>query len=179
MKKNNTRKGYLFIALLIVGVILMVSYQIKHPEEVQPKSWSQQKISDFSLSTIYQPAVKLSSATFTGHWSILIFWASWCEVCQAEMPFLMKFKKRGLVDLYSIDFKDDQKSALDFLKKNGDPFLLTGLDKTGDVATNFGVDGTPFLFLIDKNGVIRLRNVGEFNQKLWDDSIAPTIKQFS
>ena len=55
--------------------------------------------------------------------------------------------------MLAIDIREDKKKAADFAQKLGIPFPVL-LDKSGSVATTYGIRGIPAHFIIDQKGKI-------------------------
>lgn len=85
---------------------------------------------------------------------LVIFWASWCPACQREMPFVEEYYKNfkaegGEILSISLDYDEADFTAA---TKNHQWITYTELlqwDTTG--VEEFGVTGTPTLFLLDKD----------------------------
>jgi len=81
---------------------------------------------------------------------VLFFWATWCPYCKALMPHLQSIR---------IEYGDSVKILAINIFENADPVAFinnAGYDFTllleGDaVAENYGIFGTPGLFVIDAN----------------------------
>lgn len=90
------------------------------------------------------------------------FWASWCAPCVEAFPFLNRlqreFGERGL-QVLGINVDEDPRDALAFLAGHPAAFLLAA-SATGQCPRDFGVDGMPTSFLVDREGVIRLVHEG-------------------
>lgn len=99
---------------------------------------------------------------------ILNFWATWCPPCRAEMPSMQRahetLVKEGIV-LIAVNVGDDIDSIDEFLAVLPVTFPLP-LDRDGQVAARYPMRGLPTTFVIDPNGRIVLRAVGE---QRWDD----------
>jgi cytochrome c biogenesis protein CcmG, thiol:disulfide interchange protein DsbE len=94
--------------------------------------------------------------------AIILFWATWCPYCEELMPYLQKVYNaagRGKLDVYAIDIKEDG-DPVAALKERKLSFTLV-LD--GDaIADQYGVKGTPGLFLVNAQGdVIYKRSGGD------------------
>ena len=107
--------------------------------------------------------------------AIMNVWATWCITCKIEHPFLMQLKAEEKVNTYGINYKDDREKAMKLLKDDGNPFIFSIFDDKGRLAIDLGVYGAPETFLIDKKGKIRVRHVGELNQKIWNEEVQDVI----
>ena len=99
-----------------------------------------------------------------GKVTLVNIWATWCIPCRAEMPAIEKLYQelgpKGLrVIAISIDEGDGQDVA-DFVKELGLTFDILQ-DKSGDIQRVFQTTGVPESFLLDRNGVIVKKIIGE------------------
>ena len=117
---------------------------------------------DFTLPTADGKTVSLAS--FRGKPLLLVFWASWCAPCRAEIPHLKKiyekYHAQGL-ELLSVSV-DSQKAAWEkALAETGMPWTqasdLKGLKS--EVAKLYGIQGVPALWLLDSDGKILAVNL--------------------
>lgn len=103
------------------------------------------------------------------------FWASWCAPCRVEHPNLGKLKDEGVM-LYGINYKDKPAKALGFLDELGDPYDAIAADSTGRTALEWGVYGVPETFVIDSQGIVRLRHPGPITSEILETKIRPAIE---
>jgi cytochrome c biogenesis protein CcmG/thiol:disulfide interchange protein DsbE len=100
---------------------------------------------------------------FKGKPVLLVFWASWCEMCREEIVLLEKFsqgrKDQLAIVLITID-GERKRRAQQFISKNKItlPVLLLLKEKVMD---SYGVRGwVPLIFLIDREGMLVGKIVG-------------------
>ena len=100
------------------------------------------------------------------------FWASWCMPCKEEMPSIEALYKDMLKNdkflMVTILYKDDERTASDYMRANGYTFPLYA-DNNGSSAKQYGVTGVPETYLIDKKGSLRKRIIGPAD---WNSSEA-------
>ena len=99
--------------------------------------------------------------------AVLLFWATWCPYCKALMPYLQHVYDaagKDKLDVYAIDFKDDGDPQAE-LRERGQTFTLV---RDGDaIAEQYGVKGTPGLFLVDAKGdIVYQRSGGDAPEKV-------------
>jgi peroxiredoxin len=108
---------------------------------------------------------QISMESLRGKVVIVNFWATSCATCVKEMPDLVqtyeKYKDQGL-DLIAVAMNYDPPNyVLNFAQTRALPFTIA-LDHTGAVARGFNdVQLTPTTYVIDKNGRILKRYVGQ------------------
>ena len=108
---------------------------------------------------------KISSQSLRGKVVMVNFWATSCVTCVKEMPQMVetynKYKGQGL-EFVAVAMQYDRADyVLNFTETRKLPFTVA-LDSGGDIARKFGdVTLTPTTFVIDKNGKIIKRYVGE------------------
>ncbi len=110
-------------------------------------------------------SIKLSDAygnifekkNYKGQVTLVNFWATWCPPCVQEIPSLNRLKKRmeGLpFELISINYAEDKKTILDFMKEVNVEFPVL-LDHNGDFAKKWNVMAYPSTFIISPEGKIK------------------------
>ena len=107
----------------------------------------------------------LNNNDFKNEILLVNFFASWCIPCIVEHDYLFKLKKEKSIKIYGINYKDDLDNLNTWLKKLGNPYSKIGIDQTGIVGINWGVNGIPESFLIDKNGIIKHKINGVIDEK--------------
>ncbi len=118
------------------------------------------------------------SAKMKGQVWLLNVWATWCGACQVEPPVMMDISKSS-VAIVGLDFKDDDDRAKQWLEQYGDPYLQVISDNDGHLGIDWGVYGAPETFIIDKQGVIRHRHVGQVTHEIWQKQLKPIIESLS
>jgi len=111
------------------------------------------KISDYKNREI-------TNETFKGKYVLIDFWASWCEPCRKENPFLVnayeRFADKGL-QMLSVSVDEDRQSWERAINRDNLSWIqacdLKSLD-SNKIAQDFGVTHIPSNFLIDKRGKI-------------------------
>lgn len=119
----------------------------------------------FDEAALSAPGVKLVN-----------FWASWCAPCRVEHPNLEQLASDG-VTIYGVNYKDDSEKALGFLDELGDPYAAIGADSAGRMALDWGLYGVPETYVIDGDGVVRLRFAGPVTQRVLNETILPAIEE--
>ncbi|MDR2016891.1 MAG: DsbE family thiol:disulfide interchange protein [Burkholderiales bacterium] len=131
----------------------------------------------FSLPDLSDPEKTIASQDFLGQVWLLNVWASWCVSCRSEHPLLVEFAKTGGVPIVGLNYKDKTVDAQLYLRRYGDPYVASAMDADGRVGIDYGVYGSPETFLIDKQGIIRYKQIGPINEKALRETIVPMIKE--
>lgn len=179
--KNQSKKIKLIVPFLILfilfGLLWRELFYFKHNE--LPSALIGKTMPEFQLPDLSSPYKTFSQKELTGRVSLLNVWASWCYACAFEQPMLMKISEEYHIPVYGIVYKDDPVAATEWLEKYGNPYVMIGQDKNGDVAIDLGVYGTPETFLISAQGEILYRHVGVLDQKNWDEVLYPLVKHYN
>lgn len=108
------------------------------------------------------------------------FWATYCTSCVQEMPKVVathqKFAARGYETIAVAVRHDNPHRVAKFVAAHALPFAIA-LDSSGEVAKQFGnVRLTPTSFLIDKQGRIVRRFVGEPDWREFHELVERELK---
>jgi cytochrome c biogenesis protein CcmG/thiol:disulfide interchange protein DsbE len=107
----------------------------------------------------------VSARDFGGKLLILNFWATWCEPCVQEVPSLNMLQRqlasKGLVVL-GVSEDKDPKAYQDFLNRFHVTYM-TARDPGVSIKPKYGTVQIPESYLIDTNGRVVEKIVGEAN----------------
>jgi cytochrome c biogenesis protein CcmG/thiol:disulfide interchange protein DsbE len=131
----------------------------------------------FQLPRLDEPARVLAPEDLRGKVWLLNVWASWCAACRQEHGVLLDLARSGAVPVYGLNYKDQRDPALAWLKNLGNPYRLSASDANGLVGIDYGVYGVPETFVVDKNGVIRYKQIGPLTPEALRDVILPLVRQ--
>ncbi|KRW59493.1 DsbE family thiol:disulfide interchange protein [Pseudomonas sp. TTU2014-080ASC] len=129
----------------------------------------------FALSDV-QTGKSMTEADLKGKPALVNVWATWCVACRVEHPVLNKLAEMG-VNIYGVNYKDDNAAAQKWLKDFHNPYQLNVADPAGSLGLDLGVYGAPETFLIDKDGIIRHKFVGVIDERVWREQLAPLYQQ--
>ncbi|GGJ30507.1 thioredoxin-like protein YneN [Deinococcus roseus] len=111
---------------------------------------------DFTLQTLEGKTISLQH--LKGQPVVLVFWASWCSICNEEFPLINRvFQQRKLKRVYLISATDSEKKVRVFFKTHVYPGLvplLTGHTPAVQVARKYQVSGQPTMVFINASGRI-------------------------
>lgn len=111
-----------------------------------------------------------------GKVKLVNYWASWCAPCRIEHPNLQALQDEG-IDIYGINYKDQQANAASFLNELGDPYTAIGRDEKGRMALDWGVYGVPETYVIDGDGTIILRHAGPLTERVIEKTLRPALEK--
>jgi peroxiredoxin len=109
---------------------------------------------DFTLEST--EGQKVSLAAQRGKPTVVVFVASWCDVCREEMPTMVEtfgvHQEHNVVFL-GVDVYEEEEVAQQFKQEFQIPFPLL-VDANGEVTEQYRVNGTPTTFFIDADGIL-------------------------
>ncbi len=154
--ENKRMKKYLTAAIGIAVLAISATVFLTAGKEPAPES-----------TFVLLDGSKQYTADFKGKVTLVNFWATSCVTCIAEMPKLVethqKYKAKGYETLAVAMDYDTPAYVVHFAKTRELPFKVA-IDNTGAVAKAWGdVKLTPTTYLVDKQGQIVKRYVGEPN----------------
>jgi thiol-disulfide isomerase/thioredoxin len=137
---------------------------------------------DFTLKTLDGKEVSLSS--MKGKAVMVNFWATWCEPCKIEMPWLVEFNKQYGPQGFTVlgvamdDDADNKEWVQKDIRKFADDMkvnypVMLGNGKVGD--TYGGVPFLPEIFYIGRDGKIVDHAVGLHGKGEIEDDIKKTL----
>ena len=166
------------IPLGIFGVLvafLAIGLNLK-PREV-PSPLIDKPAPAFTLAQLQEPARKLSPSDLKGKVWLLNVWGSWCVSCRQEHPLLVELGKSNVVPIVGLNWKDDRDAALKWLDQLGNPYTVSVVDPDGRVAIDYGVYGAPETYVIDRDGVIRYKQIGPISPEVLTETILPLVRR--
>jgi len=172
------RLAYLLPVLLfalVAGYFLLSLSEDRDPSLV-PSALIGKPMPAFTLPGLSAEAPPLESAAILGEPAVINLFASWCLPCRAEHPLLAGLAKDSGVALYGILYKDDPAAGAGWLAELGDPFRAVGVDRAGRTGIDFGAYGVPETYVIDREGIIRFRQVGPLDPQVIAEKVLPLLK---
>lgn len=135
-------------------------------------------VPEFRLEDLTEAGKLYDQDIFKGEPLLLNVWATWCPTCYAEHQYLNKLASQG-VKIIGLNYKDERLKAVGWLNDLGNPYLISLFDGDGMLGLDLGVYGAPETFLIDANGVIRYRHVGDVNDRNWNETLKPIFDKLN
>lgn len=109
---------------------------------------------------------------------VVNIWATWCQPCRIETPELVRLSQGfggqpvKFVGV-SVDSYGAEPEIRDFIKEFSVPYTIW-VDPQKDVQARFLTIGVPETFVIDRQGVIRARQIGGF--RAGDSTLVTAIR---
>jgi cytochrome c biogenesis protein CcmG/thiol:disulfide interchange protein DsbE len=170
------KKAYIPLGIFVVLLgFLAIGLTLK-PHEI-PSPLIGKPAPAFTAPVLGKPGEMFSNKDMLGQVWLLNTWASWCVACRQEHPLLVEFVKTHPLPIIGLDYKDKETDGMKWLARYGDPYTRAIVDADGRIGIDFGVYGVPESFLIDKQGVIRYKQIGPFTEEDLRDKLVPLIKQ--
>ena len=174
-------KSLKFVIPLAIFVALAAFLAIgltRDPREV-PSPFIGRAAPAFKLEQVADASAAFTPADMKGKVWLLNVWASWCASCRIEHPLLVEMAKNKVVPIVGLNYKDQREDALQWLSRFGDPYALSAHDLEGKVGIDYGVYGAPETFVIDKQGVIRYKQIGPITPEALEKKILPLIRELN
>lgn len=150
----------------------------RDPTEI-PSVMIGKPVPDFDLPPLAPGSPGLKSSELKGQVTLINFFASWCVPCRAEHPLLFTLAQDKRVKIEGIAYKNKPGDTNAYLAELGNPYERVVVDEPGRTAIDFGLYGVPETYLIDRDGVIRFRQVGPLTEEVIDKQLHPLIAELA
>jgi len=170
-------KRFLLPLGIFIVLVLFLAVGLRLDPRQVPSPLINKPAPPFTLPQLDDPQRQFSEKDMLGKVWMLNVWASWCVSCREEHPVLVEFSKKNIVPIYGLNYKDERKDALAWLGKLGNPYTLSIMDADGRIGIDYGVYGVPETYVIDKQGVIRYKQIGPVTPDVLDAKIIPLVRK--
>ncbi len=165
------------VIFLVLAVFLGVGLTL-NPREV-PSPLIGKPAPPFQLPQLHDPEKTFSQKDMAGKVWLLNVWASWCGPCREEHPIWVDLAKTNVVPIYGLNYKDKRSDSMAWLQRYGDPYVLSASDLKGSIGIDYGVYGVPETYVIDKQGIIRFKQIGPVTPAVLKEKILPLIAKLN
>jgi len=169
--KNSLPLILFFLLVILLGVGLTLD-----PREV-PSPYIGKAAPSFNLPKLHASSESISTEDMKGKVWLLNVWASWCSACRAEHQVINRLVKNNQIEIIGLNYKDGSDEAKQWLENLGNPYASVAVDRDGRTGIDWGVYGVPETFVVDKQGIIRYKNIGPVYQQDIEETILPLIAQ--
>lgn len=174
-------KSLRFLAPLAVflGLVVFLGIGLNlDPKEV-PSPLIGKPAPAFALTRLDNVGQTIRREDMLGKVWMLNVWASWCVACREEHPLLVEFARKKLLPVYGLNYKDERVAGLKWLANFGNPYDASLFDQDGRVGIDWGVYGVPETFIIDRDGVIRFKQIGPITPEVIRTQIEPLVRRLN
>jgi len=172
-------RARLFVPLLVFLLIVGFGYagfKLNDPH-VLPSAMLNKPFPEFSAPLLGESDRISGRKDLLGAPVLVNVWATWCPTCKAEHAELMRINGTTALRIVGVNYKDNATAALRWLADYGNPYEFTLQDVDGALGVELGVYGAPESFLLDADGIIVYKHVGDINPRVWHNEILPLLKR--
>ncbi len=165
----------MFISLglgVVIAVALIAIVSVVTGGKVTNSSNQGKRIATFSASGLDGGTQR--SPWSSGHPSVLVFFASWCEPCHKEIPRLAKYvssHSQGRVQVLGIDTGDQRAAAQAFTKKDHVTFNVAFDPNYKISAGLFKLAALPDTVFLNAKGVVQNVHIGPISTAQFSSEI--------
>lgn len=170
---------YIIPLAVFLGLAVFFAIGLTRDPRVVPSPFIDKPAPAFKLAQLHEPKLAFAPEEMKGKVWMLNVWASWCVSCRVEHPVLVEMQRKQVVPIVGLNYKDKREDAVAWLQKFGNPYELSAWDIDGRVGIDYGVYGAPETFLIDKQGVIRHKQIGPITPEALEKVIIPLIRKLN
>lgn len=161
--------------MLVLGLLALLAWRLTH-QPVRPRYG--QAAPGFTLPLL-NGSGSLSLAAERGRPVVINFWSSTCVPCTTEAASLERLytshRRSGLIVL-GIDPEDFGADAKHFLAVHH--ITYPNVKDTGEnIATKYGIDGTPETFVVDRRGHVVQILIGPINAAPNQQALTSALRQ--
>jgi len=154
---------FFFFFLIIFFYLLIID---RNPSEL-PSTLLDKNVPKFETESLLKDEKFISSKEFGNEILLVNFFATWCKPCWDEHIYIKRFSNEKEIKVIGINYKDNPKKAIQWLKELGNPYTDVAVDKSGRIAIDWGVYGIPETFIVNSKGIIKYRHVGPVTKKIY------------
>ncbi len=187
MESINNRKQNLILALIGIGLILIAIIAFFVLSQDRKKSDTEILLS--SPVDVHFPAPDVRLTDLQGHpvaladykGQVILYnaWATWCPPCKQEMPMLEAYYQAHRQDGFVVIAIEDGEPVADvaaYVKEIGLTFPVWP-DLKSVATQTFGINTLPMSYVLDRNGVVRLKWYSAITPELLEQYVTPLLKE--
>jgi len=170
-------RASLFVPLgifLVIVAIGIAGFRLNDPHEL-PSALLGKPFPEFAAQRLDDPTRPVDRGDLLGAPVLVNVWATWCPTCKAEHDELMRIGAETGIRIVGVNYKDDRNKALDWLDRFGDPYDFVIEDPDGSLGVELGVYGAPETFLLNAEGIVVYKRIGDINPRIWRDELGPLV----
>lgn len=136
-----------------------------------------QPLAAFELPDLSDKKWNLDS--LKGKVTLISFWATWCGPCREELPHLQKliehYKDRSDVQFISLNMDDNPGLIQPFMNEN--KLSMVVIPATSFITDTLKVYGIPTNWIVDEQGVVRMKGSGYDASEKWTTGMENAIEE--
>ena len=164
------KKKLLIIPAILFLLILLTFFYLliieRNPSEI-PSNLLDKNVPKFETESLLKKEKFISLKEFGNEIILVNFFATWCLPCRDEHIYIKRFSDEKDIRVIGINYKDNPKKAIQWLRDLGNPYSNVLIDKNGRIAIDWGVYGIPETFVVSSKGIIKYRHVGPVTKKIY------------
>jgi cytochrome c biogenesis protein CcmG/thiol:disulfide interchange protein DsbE len=176
---STRRRAQAGIAALLMTCVLLasvVAWSARDAKDPHSADVVGRALPAFALPRLDDASRALSPDDLRGEVWLLNLWASWCAPCRDEHPLLVALAREQGVTIIGVAHQDDPRAADEWLRRLGNPYRWSAVDRDGRVGRAMAVDGVPQTFVVDRGGVVRLALRGPLTATRWSQEVQPLLR---
>ena len=158
-----------FIMFFLTLLIFVYLVRIERDPSRLPSTLLNKSMPKFQTESLLSKKKFFSSEEFGKEIILVNFFATWCKPCREEHVYIERLSHEKGIKIIGINYKDNPKKAIKWLKELGNPYSNVAIDKNGRIAIDWGVYGIPETFIVNAKGIIKHRHVGPITEKIYKD----------
>ena len=160
----------LILPSIFFAIILSIFFYLliteRNPSEI-PSNLLNKNVPFFEAESLFKNEKFISSQELKNEIILVNFFSTWCKPCRDEHVYIKRFSNKKGIKVIGINYKDNSKKTIEWLKNLGNPYSDVLIDKNGRVAIDWGVYGIPETFIVNPSGIIKYRHVGPITNKIY------------
>ena len=164
------KKKLLILPSIFFAIILSIFFYLliteRNPSEI-PSNLLNKNVPFFEAESLFKNEKFISSQELKNEIILVNFFATWCKPCRDEHVYIKRFSNKKGIKVIGVNYKDNSKKTIKWLKNLGNPYSDVLIDKNGRVAIDWGVYGIPETFIINSKGIIKYRHVGPITNEIY------------
>ena len=182
-QESSFSRGRLFVPLVAFVVIAVVAYfgfqlgdRKQLPSALLDKPFPEFRARILDTRATGAPERFATRENLLGKVVLVNVWATWCPTCLAEHDELRRISETYGLPIIGVNYKDKPERAQQWLARYGDPYEFHVEDLDGQLGVELGVYGAPESFLLNREGQIVYKRVGDINPRIWAAELEPRLR---
>ena len=160
-EKNKNNKILFPVLIFVFGIIAVAMYvnksgRIVNSENNTFSQWIGKEAPDFTVTDIN--GNKHSISDYRGKNLVVVFWATWCPPCRAEIPHLIELRNQESEEklaMIAISTSEDADTVKNFAKQQSLNYTVAALGNSYLPSPFANIEFIPTTFFIDPDGKIK------------------------